>query len=111
MARKSKSNKSKDVYERIEDKLQSIKETEELLAQLNNELQELYTERDKLQMSQLFEAMKTKGLDIEEALRLLHTSCSNEQDNDQDNTQDKSKKRNKKETIEEVKEEINTVEE
>ena len=49
MARKSKSNKSKDVYERIEDKLQSIKETEELLAQLNNELQELYTERDKLQ--------------------------------------------------------------
>ena len=63
MARTSK----KSVYERIEEKLQTIKETEELLAQLNDELQELYTERDSLQMSQLFEAMKTKGLDIDEA--------------------------------------------
>ena len=103
MARPSR----KSVYERIEDKLQSIKETEELLVQLNNELQELYTERDNLQMAQLFEAMKTKGLDIEEALKLLHTSCpSNE--NNEDNEQDKPKKRNKKET---VNEEVNTVEE
>lgn len=104
MARPSR----KSVYERIEDKLQSIKETEELLATLNNELQELYTERDNLQMTQLFEAMKTKGLDIEEALKLLHTSCSSGQDNDHDNEQDKPKKRNKKETVEE---DINTVEE
>lgn len=104
MARPSR----KSVYERIEDKKNNIKETEELLVQLNNELQELYTERDNLQMSQLFEAMKTKGLDIEEALRLLHTSCSSDQDNEQDNTQDKPKKRNKKETVEE---DNNTVEE
>ena len=97
----------KSVYERIEDKLQSIKETEELLAQLNNELQELYTERDNLQMAQLFEAMKTKGLDIEEALKLLHTSGTSNQNN-KDNEQDKPKKRNKKET---VNENINTVEE
>lgn len=97
MARLSK----KSVYERIEDKKLSIKETEELLVQLNNELQELYTERDNLQMTQLFEAMKTKGLDIDEALRLLQTSCSNSKDNDQDNEQDKPKKRNKKEIIEE----------
>ena len=103
MARPSR----KSVYERIEDKLQNIKETEELLVTLNNELQELYTERDNLQMTQLFEAMKTKGLDIEEALKLLHTSCpSNE--NNEDNEQDKPKKRNKKET---VNEEVNTVEE
>ena len=97
----------KSVYERIEDKLQNIKETEELLAQLNNELQELYTERDNLQMAQLFEAMKTKGLDIEEALKLLHTSGTSNQNN-KDNEQDKPKKRNKKET---VNENINTVEE
>ena len=103
MARPSR----KSVYERIEDKLQNIKETEELLVTLNNELQELYTERDNLQMTQLFEAMKTKGLDIEEALKLLHTFCpSNE--NNEDNEQDKPKKRNKKETVEE---DINTVEE
>lgn len=98
----------KSVYERIEDKLQNIKETEELLAQLNNELQELYTERDNLQMAQLFEAMKTKGLDIEEALKLLHTSGSSNEENKQDNEQDKPKKRNKKETVEE---DINTIEE
>ena len=91
----------KSVYERIEDKLQNIKETEELLAQLNNELQELYTERDNLQMAQLFEAMKTKGLDIEEALKLLHTSCPSGQDNDHDNEQDKPKRRNKKVITEE----------
>ena len=98
----------KSVYERIEDKLQTIKETEELLAQLNNELQELYTERDNLQMTQLFETMKAKGLNIEEALRLLHTSCPSGQDNDHDNEQDKPKKRNKKET---VVEDINAIEE
>ena len=104
MARPSR----KSVYERIEDKKNNIKETEELLVQLNNELQELYTEKDELEMKQLLDAMKTKGLDINEALKLLHTSCSNDQDNEQDNTQDKPKKRNKKE---EVKEEINVVEE
>ena len=108
MARPSR----KSVYERIEDKLQNIKETEELLVTLNNELQELYTERDNLQMTQLFEAMRSKGLDIEEALALLHTSCTCNQDNKQDNEQEKPKKRNKKETVvEEFKEEINTVEE
>ena len=107
MARPSR----KSVYERIEDKLQNIKETEELLVTLNNELQELYTERDNLQMTQLFEAMRSKGLDIEEALALLHTSGTSNQDNKQDNEQDKQKKRNKKEITEAVNEEINTVEE
>ena len=104
MARPSR----KSVYERIEDKKLSIQETEELLVTLNNELQELYTERDNLQMTQLFEAMRSKGLDIEEALALLHTSGTSGQDNDQDNEQDKPKKRNKKESLEE---DINIVEE
>ena len=96
MARTSR----KSVYERIEDKLQNIRETEEVLAQLNNELQELYTERDNLQMAQLFEAMKTKGLDIDEALRLLSNSS------EQNIEQDKPKKKVKKEIIEENKKEI-----
>ena len=98
MARASK----KSVYERIEDKLQNIKEEEAILAQLNNELQELYTERDNLQMSQLFEAMKTKGLDIDEALKLLQSSCSSDQDNGQDDEQEKPKKRKKKEIDENI---------
>ena len=91
MARTSR----KSVYERIEDKLQNIRETEEVLAQLNNELQELYTERDQLQMAQLFETMKAKGLDIDEALRLLSKAS------EQNSEEDKPKKKVKKEIIEE----------
>lgn len=97
----------KSVYERIEDKLQNIKETEKLLAQLNNELQELYTERDNLQMNQLFEAMKIKGLDINEALKLLSGS------QEITHEQDKPKQRNKKETkeVKEIIEENNLTKE
>lgn len=58
----------KSVYERIEDKKQNIKEAEEMLAQLKNELQELLGEKDELEMKLLLEAMKAKGLNINEAL-------------------------------------------
>jgi DNA-binding transcriptional MerR regulator len=67
MARKIKS-KTVSVYERIELKLQDIKKTEELLALQNKELQTLYSEKDDLEMRQLLEAMKSKGLNINEAL-------------------------------------------
>ena len=82
MARKSKS-----VYERIEDKLQNIKREEELLAQLNIELQELYAEKDDLEMRQLLEAMKEKGLTINEALAKMA---------DESHGESKLKQRNKK---------------
>lgn len=97
MARKS----TKSVYERIEEKKQNIKEVEEMLAQLNNELQELYSEKDDLEMRLLLSKVKESGLDIDEALKLLQTSCPSGHDNDQDNEQDKPKKRNKKVTTEE----------
>lgn len=64
MARTSK----KTVYKRIEDKLQNIRETEELLTQLKEELQTLYLEKDELEMRALLDAMKAKGLNINEAL-------------------------------------------
>ena len=64
MARVSK----KSVYERIEEKLQNIKETEELLATQREELQTLYLEKDDLEMRQLLEMMKSKGLTIDQAL-------------------------------------------
>lgn len=67
MARKNKT-KSKSVYERIEEKKQNIKDAETVLAQLNDELQELFAEKDDLEMRQLLEAMKSKGLNINEAL-------------------------------------------
>lgn len=63
MARKLKS-----VYERIEEKEQNIREAEEVLATLNDELQTLNLEKDDLEMRQLLEAMKLKGLNINEAL-------------------------------------------
>jgi type II secretory pathway component PulF len=69
----------KNVYERIEDKKLAIKETEETLARLNEELQELFNERDKLEMEKLFAMMKENGLTIDKALELLQ---SNEQAND-----------------------------
>ena len=63
----ARSNK-KSVYERIEEKLQDIKNTEELLATQKDELQTLYLEKDDLEMRQLLERMKSKGLTIDQAL-------------------------------------------
>lgn len=90
MARKSR--KPKSVYERIEEKLQSIKEAEELLARLHSELQKLYDEQDDLEMRQLFDIMKSRGLTITEATKLL----AGEQ-----NKENIIRKRNKKVIIEE----------
>ena len=58
----------KNVYERIEDKKKEILDAEQLLATLNEELEVLYSEKDDLEMKQLLEAMKLKGLTINEAL-------------------------------------------
>ena len=63
--------KTKTVYERIEEKLNVIKETEELLVKLNDELKDLYAEKDELEMRQLLEQMKENGLTIDKALQLL----------------------------------------
>ena len=70
MARPTK----KTVYIRIEEKIQEIHETEELLANLNKELQELYDEKDKLEMEQLLNAMKENGLTIDKAMSLLQSN-------------------------------------
>ena len=70
MARPNKKN----VYERIDEKKMRIKETEELLAKLNEELQELYSEKDDLEMHQLLELVKANGLSIDKALSLLNQS-------------------------------------
>ena len=66
--------KTKTVYERIEEKLNVIKETEELLVKLNDELKDLYAEKDELEMRQLLEQMKENGLTIDKALQLLKTN-------------------------------------
>ena len=63
--------KAKTIYERIEDQQIKIKETEEMLKALNNELQYLYVERDKEEAEKLFALMKANGLTIEKAVELL----------------------------------------
>ena len=69
MARKPKS-----VYERITEKEQEILETKELLERLNDELSVLNEEKDDLEMHQLFELMRSKGLSINEAVELFQSS-------------------------------------
>lgn len=64
----------KTVYERIEDQQNKIKEAEELLTKLNEELQVLYAEKDKEEMEKLLNAMKTNGLTIDKAMTLLNQS-------------------------------------
>ena len=64
--------KSKSVYERIAEKEQNIKEAEDTLKRLNEELQELFAEKDDLEMRQLLSQMKANNLDINKALDLLN---------------------------------------
>ena len=66
MARKSKS-----VYERIEETLSEIQSTEQRLVELNTQLQGLYDEKDDLEMRQIWTAIKSKGLTIEDMQKLL----------------------------------------
>lgn len=66
MARKSKS-----VYDRIEDKKKEILKAEEIFNNLNNELKNLLIEKDELEMKQLLEHMKSKNLNIEQAIDLI----------------------------------------
>jgi nitrate/nitrite-specific signal transduction histidine kinase len=84
MARKLKS-----VYERIEDKIQDIKETEKLLAAQNEELQTLYLEKDDLEMRQLLEMMKSKGLTIDQALLKFESDTEHTKESNTPKTKNK----------------------
>ena len=61
----------KNIYERIDDQKNKIKETEKLLSELNEELQALYSERDKQEMELLFNKMRESGLTVDKAIELL----------------------------------------
>jgi biotin-(acetyl-CoA carboxylase) ligase len=70
MARPTK----KTVYIRIEEKIEEIQKTEELLTTLNKELKELYAEKDNLEMHQLLSMMKENNLTIDKAMTLLQSN-------------------------------------
>lgn len=67
----------KNIYERIADKKNEIKHTEELLSRLNNELQDLYKEQDKEEMERMLQQIRANGIDINEALKLLSGKDNN----------------------------------
>ena len=66
MARKSKS-----VYERIEEIKSEIASTEQQLVELKSQLQNLYEEKDDLEMRQMWAAIKQNGLGIEDIQKFL----------------------------------------
>lgn len=70
MARKTRLT----IYKQIEAKQQAIKKTEELLQKLNTELENLYAQRDELEMRQLFAKMREKNLSIDKATELLENA-------------------------------------
>ena len=70
MARTAK----KDVYSRIADKKDEIRQAEETLCKLNEDLKLLLREQDELEMKLLLQKMKDGHLDIKTALDMLSKS-------------------------------------
>lgn len=68
MARKPKSI---SIYEQIENIQNEIISTEQHLAQLKSQLEELLVQRDDLEMRQTWSAIKESGLSMEDVQKLL----------------------------------------
>lgn len=67
----SRSRRGKTVYERIADTQNAIAVTEEKLTQLRKHLATLNTEKDDLEMHQLFEFIRSNGITLEQAKALM----------------------------------------
>lgn len=63
--------KTKDVYSRINEKLSKIDALQKQLTIENNELNELYKEKDDLEMRMIFDAVKERNLSAEEVIKLI----------------------------------------
>ena len=94
----------KSIYERIESKKDEILNKEKELNELNKELQDLFSERDREEMERLLAQVRANGLDIELALQKL--SGQKEPDNMEDNTQEEIKPRRKRTNKSEENEQI-----
>jgi regulator of replication initiation timing len=68
MARKQKSI---SIYEQIENVQNEIISTEQCLAQLKSQLENLLAEKDELEMRQTWTAIKESGLTMEDIQKLL----------------------------------------
>ena len=74
MARKAK---SVSVYERIEKVQSEIALTEQHLVELKAELEELFAEKDDLEMRETWAAIKNKGLTMDDLQKILENTSSN----------------------------------
>lgn len=63
--------KPKDVYRRIELKLQEAQELKAATLKVAEELEELYKERDELEMQKIFEVVKENGLKADDVIAML----------------------------------------
>lgn len=63
--------RNKTVYERITSKEEEIVAAQQKVEQLKSQLQNLHKEREELEMKKLFEAMKAKGMSLEDAIKKL----------------------------------------
>ena len=63
--------KPKDVYSRIIEKKAQIKEAEDRLQTLNEELKNLNKERDDLEMKQMFEAARERNVDVQQVINII----------------------------------------
>lgn len=70
MAKRTRRN-TKSVYERIEETLLKIEETEKVLSDLRELLDELYAEKDNLEMRQTWATINEMGLSMEDLTKLL----------------------------------------
>lgn len=63
--------RNKTVYERITSKDAEIAAAQKKVEELKGQLQALHKEREELEMKKLFEAMKAKGMSLEDAIKKL----------------------------------------
>ena len=63
--------KPNDVYSRITEKKVQIKETEDRLQALNEELKALNKERDDIEMKQMFEAARERNVDVQQVINII----------------------------------------
>lgn len=70
MARRTRKN-SKSVYERIEETLALIAERESELSELRELLEDLYVEKDELEMRETWNRINSIGLNMDDINKLL----------------------------------------
>ena len=103
MARRTRRN-TKSVYERIDETLTLISEREKELAELRELLEDLYAEKDDLEMRETWSKINSIGLNMDDINKLLsddvlsQLKLLNQQNNDANNNTKTSSNKAKKQS-------------